>query len=109
VTGRRGATKRARQVSNPVMAIVYLPPQRRSLPERIAYGMLAVAILVLGFFFLAAAIVAGIVLAGAVLVRYWWIRRRLRKTAEREFITTEYTVVEGDKNRTPLDAQQDRR
>jgi hypothetical protein len=91
------------------MAIVYLPPQRRSLPERIAYGMLAVAILVLGFFFLAAAVAAGAILAGVVLVRYWWVRRRLRKTAEREFITTEYTIVEGDRNRTPLDVPQDRR
>lgn len=81
------------------MAIVYLPPQGRSLPERIAYGILAVTILVLGFFFLAAAVVAGVVLAGVVLARYWWVRRRLRKAADREFITTEYSVVEREDSR----------
>jgi hypothetical protein len=79
------------------MAIVYLPPRTRSLPERIAYGVLAAAILVLGFFFLAAAVVAGVVLAGVVLVRYWWVSRQLRKAADREFITTEYTVVERER------------
>ena len=91
------------------MAIVYLPPQRRSLPERIAYGILAVAILVLGFFFIAAAIVAGVVLAGVVLVRYWWVRRKLERAADHAFITTEYEVVERDGNRTPLDTPDDRR
>ena len=91
------------------MAIVYLPPQRRSLPERIAYGILAVAILVLGFFFIAAAIVAGVTLAGVVLVRYWWVRRKLERAADQAFITTEYEVVERDGNRPPLDTPDDRR
>jgi hypothetical protein len=91
------------------MAIVYLPSQSRSLPERIAYALLAVAILVLGFFFLAAAMVAGAILAGVVLVRFWWIRRRLRKAAEREFITTEYSVVERGGNGNPPSAPGDRR
>jgi MFS superfamily sulfate permease-like transporter len=83
------------------MAIVYLPPRARSLPERIAYGVLATAVLVLGFFFLAAAVGAGVVLAGIVLVRYWWLRRRLKQAADREFITTEYSVVERDQNGGP--------
>jgi hypothetical protein len=80
------------------MAIVYLPPRSRSLPERILYGILAVAVLVLGFFFLAAALVAGAILAGVVLLRYWWVRRKLRKAAGQEFITTEYTVVGRDES-----------
>jgi hypothetical protein len=92
-----------------MMAIVYLPPQRRSLPERIAYGFLAVAILVLGFFFLAAALVAGAILAGVVLVRFWWVRRKLKIAADQSFITTEYEVVERDGNRTRLDTPDDRR
>ena len=83
------------------MAVVYLPPRGRSLPERIAYGILAACVLVLGFFFLAAAIVAGVVLALVVMVRYWWVRRRLRKAAENEFIKTEYSVVERDPDRGP--------
>jgi hypothetical protein len=88
---------------------VYLPQQRRSLPERIAYGILAVAILVLGFFFLAAAAIAGAILATMILVRYWWVRRKLKRAADQAFITTEYEVVERDSNRTPLDVPDDRR
>jgi uncharacterized membrane protein YphA (DoxX/SURF4 family) len=83
------------------MAIVYLPPQKRSLPERIFYGILAVAVLVLGFFFLAAAVVAGAILAGVVLARYWWWRRKLRTAADRAFITTEYEVVEREGEKPP--------
>jgi hypothetical protein len=75
------------------MAIVYLPPRKRSLLERIAYGLLAIAVVVLGFFFLAAAIVAGAILAGVILLRFWWFKRKIQKAADREFIKTEYTVV----------------
>lgn len=75
------------------MALVYLPPRERSLLERIAYGLLAVAVVILGFFFLAAAIVAGAILAGLVLLRFWWLKRKLAKEADRQYIKTEYTVV----------------
>jgi hypothetical protein len=84
------------------MAIVYLPPRSRSLPERILYWILAAAVLVLGFFFLAAAVIAGAILAGVVLLRYWWVRRKVRRDADQAFITTEYEVVERDVSaRTP--------
>ena len=66
----------------------------RSLLERFLFGIAALAVLVLGFFFLAAALVAGALLAGAILLRYWWISRRLRKAADAGIITTEYTVIE---------------
>ena len=83
------------------MAVVLLPPRRRSLPERVAYGALGLAVFVLGFFFLAAAVVAGVLLAGVVLARYWWLQRRLRKSAESEYITTEYQVVERENSGAP--------
>lgn len=87
------------------MATVYFQPHSRSLPERIAYGIVALALLVLGFFFLAAAVVAGVVFAGVIVVRYWWVRRKLRKAADREFITAEYTVVDREKiGNQPVDA-----
>lgn len=66
----------------------------RSLPERLVYGALLLAVLVLGFFFLVAALIAGAILAGVLLLRFWWVRRSLRQAAQDEFITTEYTVVE---------------
>ena len=68
-------------------------PRERSLPERIVIGVLLAAVLVLGFFFLVAALIAGAILAGAILLRFWWLKRTLRKAAEDEFITTEYTVI----------------
>jgi hypothetical protein len=85
------------------MAIVYLPPPDRSLLERLLYGILAIAVLVLGFFFLAAAVVAGAILAGVILLRYWWLRRKLRKAAEQAYITTEYEVVDRDGSGPPRD------
>jgi predicted lipid-binding transport protein (Tim44 family) len=82
------------------MAIVYLTPRERSLLERIAYGLLAAAVIVLGFFFLAAAIVAGAILAGVILLRFWWLKRKLAKEADREFIKTEYTVIQREPSST---------
>lgn len=73
----------------------------RSLLERLLYGIAALAVLALGFFFLAAALVAGALLAGAVLLRYWWLSRRLRKAADAEFITTDYTVIEREASPAP--------
>ena len=78
------------------MATVYLNVRERSLAERIVIAILALALIVLGFFFLAAAVVAGVILAGVVLVRLWWLKRQLKKAADQEFVTTEYTVVERD-------------
>ncbi len=76
------------------MATVYIRGRERSLLERIAYAILALALVVLGFFFLAAAVVAGAILAGIVLLRLWWLKRQLKKAADSEFVTTEYTVIE---------------
>ncbi len=76
------------------MPTFYTNVRERSLLERIAYAILALALVVLGFFFLAAAVVAGAILAGIVLVRLWWLKRQLKKAADSEFVTTEYTVVE---------------
>jgi len=76
------------------MPDVRLDLRKRSLPERIVYVVLLLATLVLGFFFLVAALIAAAILAGTILLRLWWIKRKLAQAAEDEFITTEYTVVE---------------
>jgi len=57
-------------------------------------GVAAAIILVTAFFFLAAAIVVGAVLAAVLMARVWWLRRKMAKAAEREFISAEYRVVE---------------
>lgn len=79
------------------MAGIRIDLRERSLPERILYGALLLAVLVLGFFFLVAALVAGAILAGVLMLRFWWLKRKLKQAADEEFITTEYTVVEPEK------------
>ncbi len=76
------------------MPTVHINLRERSLLERIVYGILLLAVLVLGFFFLVSALIAGAILAGVVLLRFWWLKRKLKKAADAEFITTDYTVVE---------------
>jgi hypothetical protein len=73
-------------------------PREHGVLERIVYGILLLAVLALGFFFLVAALIAGAILAGAILLRFWWLKRKLAKAARDEFITTEYTVVERERS-----------
>jgi len=74
-------------------------PAVAAIAERIVLAAAALALVVLGFFFLAAALVAGAVLAGVILIRLWWLQRRIRKAEEAQYLTTEYTVV--DRERPP--------
>lgn len=64
-------------------------------------AVVALGFVVLGFFFLAAALVAGGIVAVVVLLRLWWLQRRVRKAKEAEILTTEYTVVEREGVRDP--------
>jgi predicted lipid-binding transport protein (Tim44 family) len=75
-------------------------PRRQGLLERIVYGILLLAVLALGFFFLVAALIAGAILAGVILLRFWWLKRKLAKEADREFIKTEYTVIQREPSST---------
>ena len=68
--------------------------EARSWPERILLGIVAVAIFVLGFFFLTVALVAGAIVAAVVLVRLWWLARKVRAAQRDEAIDGEYVVVE---------------
>lgn len=83
------------------MATIFIKVRRPTLLERIAYGVLALVLIVLGFFFLAAALVAGAALAAVVLARLWWVRRRLRKAEEAQYVSAEYTVVEREERPGP--------
>jgi hypothetical protein len=68
--------------------------EARSWPERILLGIMAVAIVVLGFFFLTVALVAGAIVAAVVLARIWWLARKVRAAQRDEAIDGEYVVVE---------------
>lgn len=83
------------------MPTVHINLRERSLLERIVYGTILVGVLVLGFFFLVAALIAGAILAGVVLLRFWWLKRKLKKAENAEFITTDYTVVEREQPAAP--------
>ena len=74
-------------------------PAVAAIVGRIVLAAAAVALVVLGFFFLAAALVAGALLGAVILIRLWWLQRKIRKTEEARYLTTEYTVV--DRERPP--------
>ena len=61
---------------------------------RILLGIAALAAFVLLFFFLAAALTLGAIVLAVVLVRLWWLKRRLERSQRYSTITTEYTVIE---------------
>jgi predicted lipid-binding transport protein (Tim44 family) len=75
------------------MPVVRFDLRGRGPLERIVFGVLLVAVLVLGFFFLVAALIAGAILAAILMARLWWLRRKHAQAAQDEFITTEYHVV----------------
>jgi small-conductance mechanosensitive channel len=72
-----------------------------AIAQRIVLAVATLALVVLGFFFLAAALIAGVVLTGIILIRLWWLQRRFRKAEEARYLTTEYTVVERERSPNP--------
>ena len=65
-----------------------------NLLARVLLGIAALAAFVLLFFFLAAALTLGAIVFAVVLVRFWWLKRRLERAERESTITTEYTVIE---------------
>jgi hypothetical protein len=65
-----------------------------SLPERIVFFALGLIVLVAAFFFIGIALVAGAILAGVILLRFWWLKRKLRGAAQDGVVEGEYRVVE---------------
>lgn len=76
-------------------------PTAAAIAERIAVGAVALALVVLGFFFLAAALVAGAVLAAGFLIRLWWLRRKFKRAEEDQYLTTEYEVIDRERPEDP--------
>ncbi len=62
--------------------------------ERIVFFVLGLVVLVAAFFFIGIALIAGAILAGVILLRFWWIKRKLRQTHEESYVEGEYRVVE---------------
>ena len=56
--------------------------------------MLGLVVLVAAFFFIGIALIAGAILAGVILLRFWWIKRKLRQAHEESYVEGEYRVVE---------------
>lgn len=70
-----------------------LRPQA-GLLERIVFFVLGLVVLVAAFFFIGIALIAGVILAGVILLRFWWIARKLRRAQQESFVDGEYRVVE---------------
>ena len=62
--------------------------------ERIVFFVLGLTVLIAAFFFIGIALIAGAILAGVILLRFWWIKRKLRQTHEETYVEGEYRVVE---------------
>jgi Zn-dependent membrane protease YugP len=62
--------------------------------ERIVFFALGLVVLVAAFFFIGIALIAGAILAGVILLRFWWIKRKLRQAQEESYVEGEYRVVE---------------
>lgn len=62
--------------------------------ERIVFFVLGAVILVAAFFFVGIALIAGAILAGVILLRFWWIKRKLRRSHAESYVEGEYRVVE---------------
>lgn len=64
------------------------------LVERIVFFVLGLVVLVAAFFFIGIALIAGAILAGVILLRFWWIKRKLRQAHEGSYVEGEYREVE---------------
>lgn len=62
--------------------------------ERIVFFVLGLVVLVAAFFFIGIALIAGVILAGVILIRFWWLKRKLQRAHQDSFVEGEYTVVE---------------
>ena len=62
--------------------------------ERIVFFALGLMVLIAAFFFIGIALIAGAILAGVILLRFWWIKRKLHQAHQETYVEGEYRVVE---------------
>ncbi len=77
---------------------------KAGLLERIVFFALGLVVLVAAFFFIGIALMAGAILAGVLLIRLWWLRRKLQREEQETYVEGEYTVIENvitDQRPTP--------
>jgi Zn-dependent membrane protease YugP len=74
--------------------IRFIHPPSASLFERILFALLGLVILIAAFFFIGIALIAGAVLACVILIRFWWLKRKLSSEAPDQVVEGEFSVVE---------------
>ncbi len=80
------------QQQDPRIHVINRP--QAGLLERIVFFVLGLVVLVAAFFFIGIALIAGVILAGVVLLRFWWLKRKLERERKDSFVEGEFTVVE---------------
>ncbi|MCW5576963.1 MAG: hypothetical protein KIT13_12780 [Burkholderiales bacterium] len=82
---------------------------------RIAYFALGLVILVAAFFFVGIALIAGAIIACVLLVRWWWLKRKLAQVpmpddgvVEGEYRVIEASLPDHSRAEDPGTSQQDR-
>ncbi len=80
------------QQQGPHIRIITRP--QAGLLERIVFFVLGLVVLVAAFFFIGIALIAGAILAGILLIRWWWLKRKLPHAAPDGVVEGEYTVIE---------------
>ncbi len=80
------------QQQDPRIRILNRP--QASLLERIVFFVLGLVVLVAAFFFIGIALIAGAILAGVILLRFWWLKRKLEREQRDSFVEGEYKVIE---------------
>jgi uncharacterized membrane protein YGL010W len=74
--------------------IRFINRPQAGLLERIVFFALGLVVLVAAFFFIGIALIAGAILAGIILIRWWWLQRKLRRETTDTWVEGEYTVIE---------------
>ena len=69
---------------------------------RIVAGVLTVGLITLGFFFLTLVLALGALMVLGMVIRWWWISKKIRPTPSPEVIDIQHVVIHEDWGGRPI-------